>query len=229
MYRAGSLCAFVLIVLASLGLAYSQPAALQQPAAATARTANASAGDEVSLLQSALLTRVAVSTNKRTGRTVPAFHCRHAAEGCEARLGRFAGYLVSAGQQHGIDPWLMAAMALRESGLNPFAQGAIGELGILQINPGRRDARQVRFIRDEWYRKRCRREPGACQQEVVNHAARVLARSLQLCKGDVEAALGAYNTGRCNGNKRYTERILSEIQELRRAAGLASAPRTGRS
>ena len=225
MYRAGSLSAVVLIVLASLGLAYSQPAALHRPAAATAL----SAGDEVELLHGAMLTRVAVSLNKRTGRTIPAFHCRHAAEGCEQRLERFARYLVSAGQRHGIDPWLMAAMAFKESGFNPFAMGSVGELGILQINPGRRDARQVWFIRDEWYRNRCRKEPGACQQEVVNHAAHVLARSLELCKGDVEAALGAYNSGRCNGSKRYTKRILTEVEELRRAAGIDGQPQTGRS
>jgi hypothetical protein len=216
MYRAGHITAIALIVLASLGLAYSQPAALHRPAAATA----AGVTEEVDLLHGAMLTRVAVSKNQRTGRTIPALHCRHAAEGCEQRLARFARYLVNAGQKHGIDPWLMAAMAFKESGFNPFAMGAVGELGILQINPGRRDARQVRFIRDQWYRNRCRKEPGACQQEVVNHAAQVLARSMELCKGDLEAALGAYNSGRCNGNKAYTKRVLTEVEELRRAAGL---------
>jgi hypothetical protein len=167
--------------------------------------------------------------NRRTGRTIPAIHCRHAAEGCEQRLGQFARYLVSAAQNHGLDPWLLAAMAFKESGFNPFAMGAIGELGILQINPGRRDAKQVRFIRDEWYRNRCRKQPGACQQEVVNHAAHVLARSVALCKGDLEAALGAYNTGRCNGNARYTKRVLTEVEELRRAAGLGSELQASRS
>ena len=176
-----------------------------------------------------MLSRVAVSTNRRTGRTIPALHCRHAAEGCEQRLGSFARYLVSAGQKHNLDPWLMAAMAFKESGFNPFAMGAVGELGILQINPGRRDAKEVRFIRDSFYRERCRTEPGACQQEVVNHAARVLARSLALCKGNLKAALGAYNAGRCNGSKRYTERVMTELGELRRAAGLDPQPKAGRS
>jgi hypothetical protein len=217
MYRAGSLSAFALIVLASLGIAYSQPSANK---ALSTPVAQLSASGDVELLHTAMLSRIAVSMNRRTGRTIPAFHCRHAAEGCEQRLGQFARYLVSAGVTHGIDPWLLAAMAFKESGFNPFAMGSVGELGILQINPGRRDAREVRFIRDQWYRNRCRKEPGACQQEIVNHAAQVLARSVELCKGDLEAALGAYNSGRCNGNKRYTKRVLTEVDELRRAAGL---------
>jgi hypothetical protein len=219
MYRAGSLLAFALIVLASLGVAYSQPSSLEAARVASAQNAD---NDVELLLHNAMLARIAVSMDRRTGRTIPAIHCRHAAEGCAQRLGQFARYLIAAGETHGIDPWLLAAMAFKESGFNPFAMGSLGELGILQIHPGRRDAREVRFIRDEWYRKRCRREPGACQQEVVNHAAQVLARSVELCGGDLEAALGAYNTGRCNGNKRYTKRVLTEVDELRRAAGLES-------
>lgn len=217
MYRAGSILAFVLIVVASLHNAQSQPATLKQ---STAPLGAQAAEDEVQVLNSAMRARIAVSTNRRTGRTIPASHCRHAVGGCDQRLTEFARYLVSAGKAHGIDPWLLAAMAFRESGFNPFAMGSLGELGILQIHPGRRDAKQVRFIRDEWYRKRCRRQPGACQQEIVEHAARVLSRSVELCSGDIEDALGAYNTGRCGGNRQYTQRVLDEVTELRRAAGL---------
>jgi hypothetical protein len=164
--------------------------------------------------------RVAVSIEKRSGRTIPAYHCRHAPGGCDQRLSAFAGYLVSAANRTKLDPWLLAAMAFKESGFNPFALGSLGEMGILQINPERRDAREVRFMRDEWYRKRCRREPGACQQEVVDHAAQVLSRSFEKCGSDLMDALGAYNTGRCGGNDRYAKRVLTERAELMRAAGL---------
>ena len=226
MYRAGSISAVVLIALASLSIAYSQPATLKQSASPIGAHG---ADDQVELLSGAMRSRVAIGMNKRTGRTIPASHCRHAVEGCEQRLSQFASYLVKAGESYGIDPWVMAAMAFKESGFNPFAMGSLGELGILQINPGRRDAREVRFIRDQWYRNRCRKQPGACQQEIVNHAAHVLARSVELCGGDLEAALGAYNTGRCNGNRRYTKRILDEVTELRRAAGLESQLQASRS
>jgi hypothetical protein len=171
------------------------------------------------MLLAGMRARVSVSTDK-TGRTIPAYHCRHAPGGCDERLGAFAKYLVVAAQKHSIDPWLMAAMAFKESGFNPYAIGSLGEIGILQINPERRDARSVRFIRDKWYRQRCKKEPGACQQEVVNHAAQVLSRSFELCRGDVMDALGAYNTGRCGGNDRYAKRVLGERDALRSAAGL---------
>jgi hypothetical protein len=173
----------------------------------------------VSMLKTAMHERIAVS-HDRSGATIPAYHCRHAKEGCDRRLAEFAQYVVDAGQTYGIDPYLIAAMGVRESGLNPFAKGAVGELGILQINPNRRDAHQVRFIRDAWYRKRCSHEPGACQREVVDHAAMVLSRSLELCGGSIPAALGAYNTGHCNGSRTYAKRVLLEREELRKVAGV---------
>ena len=172
------------------------------------------------LLLTAMQQRIAVSVSKHSGRAIPAYHCRHAPGGCEERLKAFAEYLASSGQRFGLDPWLMGAMAIKESGMNPFALGSLGEMGILQINPGRRDAKEVRFIRDKWYRTRCRKEPGACQQEVVEHAAQVLQRSLARCNGDLVDALGAYNTGRCGGNLRYAKRVLTERGELMRAVGL---------
>ncbi|MFI5305901.1 MAG: transglycosylase SLT domain-containing protein [Polyangiales bacterium] len=171
------------------------------------------------LLQTAMRERISIGHN-RDGQPVLARHCRNASGGCDQRLAEFAKYIVDAGQSFGIDPWLMAAMAFKESGLNPFARGAMGELGILQIHPKRRDARQVRFIRDEYYRLRCHKEAGACQREVVQHAAGVLSRSLTLCNGDLAQALGAYNTGRCGGNRTYSKSVLNERGELRRVAGL---------
>ena len=86
----------------------------------------------------------------------------------------------------------------------------------------RKDAREVRFMQDEWYRKRCRKEPGACQREVVEHAATVLERSFERCNGDVVDALGAYNTGHCGGNRSYAKGVLITRNELRTAAGYES-------
>lgn len=210
---------FLLIVLmitsAWLSVARSQPAMLRD------------ALDDVALLKSAMRARISLGHDKQ-GNDVLIYHCRKARGGCDQRLSEFARYLVDAGQAYGIDPWVMAAMALKESGLNPFAQGARGELGILQIHPKRRDARQVRFIRDDYYRMRCHREAGACQREVVRHAAHVLARSLELCGGNLRDALGAYNTGRCGGSRIYAKRVLLEVDEMRRTVGLdaraAAAP-----
>lgn len=192
----------------------------QGKSAQAVQLAAANANSAPQLLLRAIQTRIAVSYDRRSGRTIPASHCRHAPGGCEKRLAAFAEYLVDVGTRRGTDPWLMAAMAFKESGFNPFALGSVGELGLLQINPERKDANGVRFVRDEWYRKRCRNEPGACQREVIDHAAQVLSRSFQRCNGDVVGALGAYNTGRCAGNLSYAKRVLDERVELRTAVGL---------
>jgi soluble lytic murein transglycosylase-like protein len=176
--------------------------------------------DPSPLLLQAMQSRLTVHRNQRSGRAIPVLHCRQAAEGCDQRLGVFAEYLIDAGQRNGIDPWVLAAMAFRESGMNPFAVGGVGELGILQLHPKNPRVRSVRFIKDALYRDRCRKEAGACQREVVDRAAEILAKSLEMCSGDMNLALGAYNTGKCGGNSRYAERILAIRDSLQRAVGL---------
>lgn len=177
----------------------------------------------IEMLRVAMEARISLGLDTHSGLTVPAAHCRHAAGGCDRRLSEFARYLVEAGDRHGVDPWLMAAMAYRESGFNPFAMGSLGELGILQIHPKGPTAMSVRFVRDEWYRRRCRQEAGACQREIVDHAAQLLSKSLALCGGNLKDALGAYNTGRCGGNRRYSKRILEERGALLESVGLPQA------
>ena len=175
-------------------------------------------------LQEALRSRVTVHVNARTGERTATRHCRRAAEGCDARLAEFARYLVEAGDQYGLDPWVLAAMAYRESGLNPFAVGTRGEKGILQLHPKNRRVQDVRFVQDERYRARCQQQAGACQREVVERAAFILASSLTKCGGDLRQALGMYNTGRCGGSLRYAKGVLQERARLMQLAGLEATP-----
>jgi hypothetical protein len=176
--------------------------------------------DTSPLLQQAMRFRVAVHKNKRTGTSIPIYHCRQASEGCDERLSEFAHYIIDAGEKNGVDPWLLAAMAFRESGMNPFVVGAVGELGILQLHPKNPKVKSVRFMRDAYYRQRCRKEAGACQREVVDRAAEILARSLEKCDNDLYRALGMYNSGKCGGSKSYADRILYERDKLKDAVGL---------
>jgi hypothetical protein len=175
--------------------------------------------DTSPLLQQAMRFRVAVH-KRRSGVSIPIYHCRQASEGCDRRLNEFAHYLIDAGEKNGIDPWLLAAMAFRESGMNPFVVGAVGELGILQLHPKNPKVKSVRFVRDRYYRQRCRKEAGACQREVVDRAAEILARSMDMCGGDLYLALGAYNSGKCGGNRTYADRIIVERDALKNAVGL---------
>ena len=111
----------------------------------------------------------------------------------------------------GIDPFVLAAMAFRESGFDPFATGAAGEVGIVQLHP-RGIGRSVRFIQNERYRERCRREVGACQREVVEVGAAHFAEAITTC-GGVSDALGYYNRGIC-GETDYSRRVLRERERL---------------
>jgi hypothetical protein len=180
---------------------------------------------DAALIQEALRSRLTVHVHPRTGERTATKHCRHAAEGCDTRLAEFARYMSDSGEEYGLDPWLLAAMAFRESGLNPFAVGTRGEKGILQLHPNNRRAKSVRFVQDAAYRARCQRKPGACQREVVERAAFILASSLNKCGGDLEQALGMYNTGRCGGSASYAKRVLQERARLMELAGVdASDP-----
>lgn len=147
-------------------------------------------------------------------RAAPIRHCRSAPGGCEARLSAFASAMVASGTRHGIDPVLLAAVALRESGLNPAAEGtAVGEGGIMQLHP-RGVGRHSRFVRDARFRARClRREPGACQAEVVEIGAEHLAAWISRC-GSESAGLGGYNRGRC-GETVYVQRVGHAREKLR--------------
>lgn len=140
-----------------------------------------------------------------SGQRVTVAHCRYARMGCAKRIKLLAQWIEDAAAKHGVDPLVLSAIALHESGLNPFAQGQVGEAGIMQLHP-QGVGRQVRFVKDTGYRDRCKRTAGACQKEVIDKAASLLATAIKTC-GSVERALGYYNTGRCQTNG-YADRVM---------------------
>jgi len=162
-------------------------------------------------LERALSARLTVWTTP-TGRRIFVSHCRSYRGGCESRIASFAQLIADAAQRHSLDPFLLAAIALKESGLNPVAVGQAGERGIVQLHPlgvGRR----VRYVQQEQYRSRCLRQPHACQAEVLETGARLLATSIERC-GGLEAGLGMYNAGRCTEEVPYIRRVLREQARL---------------
>ncbi len=150
---------------------------------------------------------------RRDGTRVYARHCRRASVDCRARIGTLARILERKADEHGLDPWLLAAIAVRESGLDPAALGARGEAGIVQLHP-RGAGQRVRFVHDASYRERCMARVDACQAPVVERGAQVLSESIRRC-GGVAAGLGRYASGRCNAELRYVERVLRERDRLR--------------
>jgi hypothetical protein len=146
------------------------------------------------------------------GRRIYVSHCRTFRGGCESRIASFARMIADVADRHDIDPFLLAAIALKESGLNPAAVGLAGERGIVQLHP-LGAGRNVRYVQQERYRNRCVREPDACQAEVLEIGARLLSSSIARC-GGLEAGLGMYNAGRCSDTLPYVARVLRERDRL---------------
>lgn len=179
----------------------------------------------LNLLTRAIQSAVTLNHNQTSSKPIFVRHCRSAQKGCGARMEAFARYFVEAGKRFDLDPWLLAAMAFRESGLDPFATGSVGERGLLQMHPQSPWGRGIRFVKDERYRKICKKQAGACQRDLVQRAADLLSRSVRLCDGNLSAALGSYNTGRCGGNPDYAKRVIIQRDRLRKSVGLpASKP-----
>lgn len=153
--------------------------------------------------------------SKAIGRPQYVYHCRKAPGGCEARLLALAGIFVAAGVIFGVDPWLLAAMAFRESGLNPWAKGEGGELGVLQLHPKRADTRRLRMFRSERYRERCQKAVDACQVDIVATGAAILRRAYEACGKRFRCALCMYNTGKAHDRCDYSERVLATYVVLK--------------
>lgn len=145
------------------------------------------------------------------GGVVHVSHCRANPHGCEARTRVFARWITEVSRARDLDPFLLAAMAMRESGLDPFARGGAGEYGLIQLHP-QGVGRRVRFVQSEAFRQRCRRESGACQRDVLEIGADHLSDAIHEC-GSLAAALGAYNRGEC-GETAYARRVLEERAQL---------------
>lgn len=172
------------------------------------RPSGASDGTLVAALEAWMTVRV-----RPDGERVYVRHCRDAPVDCRERIAALASILERKAREHDLDPWLLAAIAVRESGLNPAAVGAQGEAGIVQLHP-RGAGHDVRYVHDEGYREECLARVDACQEPVVERGARYLADAIRRC-GGVAAGLGRYASGRCNPGLRYVERVLEQRRRLR--------------
>jgi cell wall-associated NlpC family hydrolase len=92
----------------------------------------------------------------------------------------YAELFTRAGQRHGVDPTLLAAVARQESGFNPRAQSHAGAQGLMQLMPATARGLGVSNPFDP--------------AQAVDGAARLL-RDLTSRFGRVDLALAAYNAG----------------------------------
>jgi len=152
----------------------------------------------------------------RQGEPIHVQHCRVTDGGCRARIATLSRLITEASNRAGIDPFLTAAIAMRESGLNPLAVSPVGARGVVQLNPKYR-GKTVPFVYNERYRQECGRRPGACQREVIDAGLGLLQWATTRCGGDVEQGLAWYNSGGCAKNG-YSSGVLRERRRLLRLA-----------
>ncbi len=153
----------------------------------------------------------------RSGEPIHVRHCRVTEGGCRARIATLSRLITEASNRAGVDPFLTAGIALRESGLNPLAVSPVGARGVVQLNPKYR-GKTVPFIYDERYREECSRRPGACQREVLDAGLGLYAWAVTRCGGDVEKGLAWYNSGHCDKQNGYASSVLRERRKLLRLA-----------
>lgn len=153
----------------------------------------------------------------RQGEPIHVQHCRVSEGGCRARIATLSRLITEASNRAGVDPFLTAGIAIRESGLNPLAVSPVGARGVVQLNPKYR-GKTVPFVYNERYRDECARRPGACQREVIEAGLGLYEWAVTRCGGDVEKGLAWYNSGHCDKRNGYASSVLSERRRLLRLA-----------
>ena len=119
----------------------------------------------------------------------------------------YADLFNEAGQRHGVNPILLAAVAQVESGFDPAAVSSAGAGGLMQFMPATADEMGVN-----------RFEPASA----VDGAARYLARDLARF-GRLDLAIAAYNAGPAavanhggippiSETQRYVEKVLTAME-----------------
>lgn len=179
---------------------------------------NAAVGDDPTslALARAMDARLTVR-HDREGNAVYVQHCQLSEGGCRARIVTLSRLITEASNRAGVDPFLTAAIAMRESGFNPFAVSPVGARGVVQLNPRFR-GKTVPFVYNERYREECARHPGACQREVLDAGLGLYKWAVSRCGGDVQKGLAWYNSGHCDKQNGYATSVLRERRHLLRLA-----------
>jgi hypothetical protein len=114
-------------------------------------------------------------------------YCGHLGPKPATRAREIATVLADAATSNGVDPYLLTALAFRESTFDRAAVSAEASFGLLQVN-----ARG--WGRDALHR--CLVTPSDCLWWQAYAGARAMSHYQKLC-GTAGRALTAYRTGRC--------------------------------
>ena len=124
-------------------------------------------------------------------------------------LDTFDGMIVSAATTYGVDPALVKAVVLAESGMNPTAVSRSGAQGLMQLMPPTAADLGVDNAFD----------PLQC----IDGGTRYLSQMLRMFRGDRRLALAAYNAGPNRVKKTMsvpnipeTQTYVKRVEALRR-------------
>ena len=173
-----------------------------------------------SAMARAIDARLAIGVSPE-GERLHVWHCRQSSPGCRKRIAAMSKVITEVSNEHGIDPFLTAAIAIRETGLNPLALGPVGERGIVQLHP-EYVGRTVPYVNDESYRDSCQVRPAACQREVLEAGLGLFVWAVKKCD-NVADGLGWYNSGHCQQSI-YSRSVLRERRKLLRLAKRVTVP-----
>lgn len=136
-------------------------------------------------------------------------------------LDSFDGLIVQAGLMYGVEPALIKAVVLAESGMNPKAVSHAGAQGLMQLMPPTAADLGVTDAFD----------PAQC----IDGGSRYLAQMLKIFSGDRRLALAGYNAGPNRVRRTMsvpnipeTQTYVERVEALRRYF-LRTRPITGES
>jgi soluble lytic murein transglycosylase-like protein len=113
-------------------------------------------------------------------------------------LDTYDGLIVDAATRYGVDPALVKAVVLAESGMNPDAVSRSGAQGLMQLMPPTASDLGVTDAFD----------PAQC----IDGGTRYLAQMLRIFRGDRRLALAGYNAGPNRVKKTMTVPNIPETQ-----------------
>jgi hypothetical protein len=144
----------------------------------------------------------------------PEGRCDAGPGGCHARVQWLTRAFIEAGNEHGVDPFILAGIAASESAFNPLAEGSAGERSMMQLSKRHRNLHA--FMSSERTRTKCLGKLDMCHGSMIDRAARIIAKGLELC-GGIRPALRRYNSGRCESMaaERYARRVMRAAAMLR--------------
>jgi Transglycosylase SLT domain len=164
----------------------------------------------------------------RDGETVYAARCHNDQFSCEQRIRSLADMVAFESVAQEVDPWLVVAVMWHESRWNPFVESRVGARGVMQLHPLNSRFNDVEFVHgSDWYRKRCRRTLGYCQEDVIHEGVALLQASVERCSDSILGGLAMYSSGHCNvSGNRYGKQTLSEKQTFDTLATQIRSQRT---